>query len=114
MSSTVTLTMERKCLEVQVENELCETVSIEDAYAALNEAFGELDEEYRNRMQQLAMVHAVLAILLEEQGGVIEIEKNLFNGYDLHAAEILMYDPPESDSYIIVVNVNEEQDESSE
>ena len=72
----------------------------------LAQAYYDLAQQYRLRMDQLMMVHTVLAILVEEQGGLVVIDKELYDNYDLHAATINMYDP-ENGEYLIEVKVNE-------
>jgi hypothetical protein len=53
----------------------------------------ELQDEYGRLLEQLKWTHALLAILIEEEGGVVQISS--------------IFEDAASDSYIIEVSVNE-------
>lgn len=67
-----------------------------------------LSFEYDRLLEQLKWTHGMLSILLEEQGGVVQVSKSIIENYDLNASAIKVYEDVESETYIIEVDVTEE------
>lgn len=82
-----------------------------EGYDLLLEQYQLLSADYGHRMQQLMMIHAVLAIMLEQEGGVVLLDKQVYEAYDLYSAQINMYDPEDG---TLIVEVKVEEDESGE
>lgn len=96
---------------------------LESEYASLDEAFGELEqerdaaftqvfelqEEYGRLLSQLQWTHAMLSILVEEQGGVVQVSKAVLESYPLDGA-VKVYEDVEGETYIIEVAFEEEDE----
>lgn len=67
----------------------------------------ELQDEYGRLLQQLRWTHAMLSILIEEQGGVVTVSRKELENYELNGA-IKVYEDVEGSHYIIEVAFEEE------
>lgn len=65
----------------------------------------DLQEEYDTLLEQHKMVYACLAILVEEGGGLVKIDRETLLGYDLGTG-IRMWQDDEDDSWNIQVIEN--------
>lgn len=62
----------------------------------------ETSEEYQALYKQYMYVYGVLAIMVEQEGGVVEIPRNLLEEYDLTTTMTISHSA-ESDVYVIEV-----------
>lgn len=83
---------ERKFLEMQVSDPRVDT----------------LQEQYDSLLEQLKWTHAVLAIIVEEQGGLVKIDRSVLETYNLATSMDVWLDPSDN-SVNIRVNPVEDQ-----
>lgn len=96
-------------------------------YATLDEEYSELESlvrrnqiklqslnrveaEYGALLEQLKWTHAMLSILIEEQGGLVEVSRAVLEGYELDGS-IKVFEDPERDVYIIAVSQEDEDEQ---
>jgi hypothetical protein len=64
-----------------------------------------LQEQNEALLGQLKWYHAITSILVELEGGVVKLPKNVVEGYDL-SGNVRIYEDAESLSYVVEI-VNE-------
>lgn len=81
---------------------------LEGEKSELIAANNHLSDEYGRLLSQLAWTHSMLSILIEQEGGVVQIDKKTLEEYDGPAAAIKVYEDVEGATYIIEVAFEEE------
>jgi hypothetical protein len=93
----------------------------EEKYAELEEAYVDLAKEaddladeheglkfqYGSLLEQLKWTHAMLSILIEQQGGVVQVPKEVIENYGSES-QIKVYEDIEGETYIIEIAFEEE------
>lgn len=72
----------------------------------------ELDQVRQERddyLNQLRWTHTLLSIVLEEQGGIVELSKDEVDNYNFYASEIKVYDNDQTYGVAIEVTVDGEE-----
>lgn len=64
------------------------------------------EQAYEELRQQYMYVYGVLAILVELEGGVVKLDRELLNNYDLTTQMTISHDASD-DTYTIEVKPNE-------
>lgn len=59
------------------------------------------EKEYQELLQMLKWSNAVLSVLLEEAGGVVEIDKEVLHGIDLNKVVAGLYLDEERNVYVV-------------
>lgn len=65
----------------------------------------DLQAQYDALLESQKWAHAILSILVEQEGGVVKIDKATLENYDL-GGTVQVYEDAESDSYVIEVIEN--------
>lgn len=68
-----------------------------------------LKEEYGRLMSQLRWTHSMLAVLIEEQGGLVEVSKDVLENYQGELSAIKVYETADGGSYLFEVVVTEDE-----
>lgn len=63
------------------------------------------EQQYRDLYQQYMYVYGVLAIMVELEGGVVAIPRNVLNDYDLTTTMTIRHEEID-DTYVIEVTPN--------
>lgn len=74
-----------------------------EQHAELVRDYVELKQEYAQLLSQLKWTHAVLAVLIEEEGGLVQLSKSVLESYDAENAALNVYDDADNGIYVIEV-----------
>lgn len=72
-----------------------------EQHAQLVQDYVTLQQEYAQILAQLEWTHTILAVIIEEEGGVVTLHKNVLGSYDGANTALNVYDDEENGLFII-------------